>query len=577
MAAFARFLQSPQLLHAVYQLSNRQTQFKLLRVNRSFFNAGAAIIWERVEGIHNLLTLLPGVQCTSDKENPLAKTIVSRYLKHTHVCRNLTQIKVIPRGTLVLGRFQLYASSVKHLSIYNDGIEECLISNWRAFMTCATRNMLLPNLETLKLGAPSNGSDHLFWIGAFLSPSLVHIEVTQSKTSVPLVSYLSASTLLRRIVLSCPKIKVLGLYPESKTASGTDPDMYDEQTLTDFWDGSLAEHLKHLGSLNKLGCTTEILSPDCLVQLGSLPNLEHLVIYPLATPLGTVGPVSTSDFAALRQFDLCSAMPTQFDDIWRLKIFDNLTSIELGFITRPANEHDHRVWATCMLSLIATNSPRLEDLLVDFDIHVDQEEVFDLGAITALTPLKTLPLRELYLHEVTLGTRPSAKYFNGLKRFLENVVILELPNQRCTSREICGFAKLPHLEFLLVDLGLRTPHDEDQKLQITNSNFRVLKSNFGVDIVGDVHKIAQYTFRFTSLQATYVSVLCRRLLSLWPRLRRVEWDAENEREGDMEPDVADTMATALTSAISLLRELRNTKQRIHRTNPEALKHFSQNL
>lgn len=91
MNAPTRVLQSPELLHAVYQLSDCQDQFTLLHATRSFFRVGASIIWERVEGVHHLLVLFPNVQCTTHEGDPRAKTIVSSSKSHLYSnCHDLT-------------------------------------------------------------------------------------------------------------------------------------------------------------------------------------------------------------------------------------------------------------------------------------------------------------------------------------------------------------------------------------------------------------------------------------------------------------------------------------------------------
>ncbi|KAF8598205.1 hypothetical protein BDV93DRAFT_526902 [Ceratobasidium sp. AG-I] len=522
MAALARFIQFPELIRTVYQLSDRSEQLDLLRVTRSFFVVGISIIWEKIEGVHNILVLIPDAHCIGREGEPKAKTIS------------------LPANPVDLRRFDLYAPFVKNLEIYDRETEKFWIPNWRGFMSHARDRTLLPNLETLTLTTTSSHSNQLMWIRAFLSPSLINIEVTPSARYVPLISHLSASTLLKHIGVACPKIQLLSLFPNSRTTSEADLDAHDEQAMINFWDTSLADYLKRLPLLRELASTTEILSPNCVVQLASLPHLTRLAIYPLATPFTVIQLASPTRFTALRHFELCMATPTQFYDTWRLGIFENLTSIELSFITQPdSDEFDHRTWATSIMALIAVNSPQLSDLIIDFDLHIAEKKLYNLGSVSVLSPLKTLPLKELHLREATLGVHTPATSFQDLKDFLPNVVILELPNQICTLKELYEFARLPNLKRLVVDLSLRTPDPQDPIPHPvnSNSNFRILESNYGVDVVGDIHAMA------------------RRLLSMWPGLRLVKWSAETERESDIEPSAAATISTALNSTISLLRDI----------------------
>lgn len=68
-----------------------------------------------------------------------------------------------------------------------------------------------------------------------------------------------------------------------------------------------------------------------------------------------------------------------------------------------------------------------------------------------------------------------------------------------------------------------------------------------------------------------------RLLSLWPGLKLVKWSTEIERESDIEPAAAATISAALNDTISLLREVRKTRDRVARGSPQALKYFSKGL
>lgn len=493
MAAIARVLQSPELVRTTYQFSNHPEQFRLLRVSRSFFNAGAAVIWEKVEGVHILLSLLPGVHCTDHEGDPKAKTIVSAYLDaYLHLASSgYKTISAIPTD---LTRFNTYAPFVKFLEIYGKDIEKYWIPNWRGFAASARNETLLPNLKTLTLATTSDCStSQLMWIRAFLSPSLIRIQVKFFPTHAPLISYCAASAVLRYIAETCPDVRLLAIFPDSRPSEESSLESHDERAMIDFWDSSLAPHLKRLRSLSQLVGTTELLSPDNLIHLASMQNLSRLTLYPTTTPFEVVEPTSigpTTGFTALKRFSLFTVTPTLIEKIWRLRIFNSLTSLELSSVTFPPNTEDGQLHASAitMLSHVAKSSPHLSKITIKFDPPKTGKPYYDLGTISVLDPLKALQLKEMYLQGASLGVLPLQRPPQTIEYYLRHLVKLELPKKLCSFVQLYEFARLPNLDHLIVNLRLRTP--EAEAPSINNSNFRVLESSSGTSVLGDVHVIA---------------------------------------------------------------------------------------
>lgn len=56
-----RITQIPELIELICRHADPRSRTSLLRVSRSFFDVAAPIVWEKVSGVHNILTLLPGV------------------------------------------------------------------------------------------------------------------------------------------------------------------------------------------------------------------------------------------------------------------------------------------------------------------------------------------------------------------------------------------------------------------------------------------------------------------------------------------------------------------------------------
>jgi hypothetical protein len=80
MSTPTRIFDNLELVRCVCQISKPSDQVQLLRVSKPVFNAAAPVIWESIEGVHHLISLLPGVKCRPREKEPNAKKIVSGYL-----------------------------------------------------------------------------------------------------------------------------------------------------------------------------------------------------------------------------------------------------------------------------------------------------------------------------------------------------------------------------------------------------------------------------------------------------------------------------------------------------------------
>lgn len=388
----------------------------------------------------------------------------------------------------------VYASFVKNLEIYDKNTKKYSVLNWRGFAAHARNKTLLPNLKALTVDTTSDYSNQFMWIRAFLSPSLLDINVTPSPECTPMISYLEASTMLRHIAAICPNLTKLSLFPDSEISNPTTVGSEDKRTMLDFWDSALPQYLRQMTSLRQLSSTTEILMPYVLEHTAELTNLEHLNIYPATGALQIYGDVSKYTFPSLRRFELCSCDYTLVDVIWRFGFFKNLTALAIDFISCPSSEDPQReAWGIRFMTMICDASPNIVELGLDFNAaeSLEEDDLFLMGYPSLLYPMQKLPLNDLLLRGASLGEY-SDKIFSIIPTAWAHVTELRLPDERGTQQTLPWFAELPNLKRLTLWLGLQVPGAETIRVSHPkNRCFEMLESTGKVDVTGDMLPIAR--------------------------------------------------------------------------------------
>ncbi|KAG9079218.1 hypothetical protein FS749_008723 [Ceratobasidium sp. UAMH 11750] len=318
-------------------------------------------------------------------------------------------------------------------------------------------------------------------------------------------------------------------------------------------------------SLCELCTTTEVLMPNTITHLARLPNLKSLAIYPTTRPFVSTKVTQSGLFPVLRKFSLNQAPHTLFSEIWQLRIFRNLTSLVLTFLTQPETDDEIDLWCGLLMSLIYESSPNLVDLSVDFGSNSSCRYYVDISLDPVMSSMEKLPLQQLELRSASLCGN-----WEIMPLIWSQLTVLKLYEENVTATELIWFAKLVNLEHLTVELSLSTPLPSLVSFppEGVNKCFVTLQSSEPVAIVGDIHEIARW------------------LLSLWPTLKRVDWGSKtqggpiNKSGGKSESfqHASTTMAAGLNSVINLIRELSEAKLRLSKAyGSEALKLFPENL
>lgn len=177
---------------------------------------------------------------------------------------------------LNLSHFNLYAPSAKHLEIPAVlPVDE--YENWSDFLDCVHSLSLLPNLERLELsvseGHPAVSLGTINMIIAFLSPSLLHLDISSNSTGKFLLSAGIqpglTRKLLRNVSRKCSRLESLSLLPGEILRGSISFSLALQDIYTP---------LSSLRALRTLLITPVIIKPLAFRALGRLPSLESLSI-----------------------------------------------------------------------------------------------------------------------------------------------------------------------------------------------------------------------------------------------------------------------------------------------------------
>ncbi|QRV97501.1 hypothetical protein RhiJN_25520 [Ceratobasidium sp. AG-Ba] len=309
-------------------------------------------------------------------------------------------------------------------------------------------------------------------------------------------------------------------------------------------------------NLRELHTTIELLTSDSIIGISKLPCLESLTIRPATRTFYFEEPAPIGSFQSLRRFSLERAPVELFEEIWKLEMFEFLTSLKLNFVTVHSTPEEIRAWSGSVVSSICNHCPALVDLSIDFDFDQNTDVYVELLPDEIILPMRKISLEKLELRSAEFCANPVEGYL-VIPTAWSHLNTLCLVDIAVTATDLPWFAELPNLETLIVQLVLSAPGPSDSRLvrKTINTRFKLLNSwSHKVNIMGDVHDIARW------------------LLSLWPGLDRVKWTKGEEKKPD-------PVAGALNGAISFLRRMNETKARLAREEygSRALSLFSEGL
>ncbi|KAG9095997.1 hypothetical protein FS749_009291 [Ceratobasidium sp. UAMH 11750] len=515
-----RIFDFPELIDLIAKSTCSHDQARLLRVSRSFLNVAAPLVWETVVGVEHLLKLLPGVIVgpVSDESPPREKF-------------------AIDVNSLVVDgdskRFDYYAPSVKHLEVYPSNGKGYQVLGWRRLLAYAQGHNLLPNLVRLTLSSfPASSHDQFLWIQTFLSSSLDTIKVVPDPAEGhPKISSLVAGSLLGQIINNCPNIRSISLFPSTLPPYTSDTNGY---VIADFCDNTFYDRLHSL-RLTELGCTTQILSKEWIHVLEGLPLLERLDVYSVATNI-TVSTLSSPP--TLKHFGLYATYWDEVKKIWALNIFTTLSSVAVSL--RDHDDFDYLSndsWGRDFIALLCSQSAALTGISIDFG-----PAEYALNNLSPLAPMAKLPLTTACFKSLSLM---EDEVVENIAVIFPMVTKLEFYDLVFTFDELVHFAKLPHLQHLVIGLAGDTRDIKLDSSGPVSRSLHTLEICYEVDVGPDLALLAQY------------------LLSLWPNLQQVIWpDLQKPSRQVHTNDLAASAARSLNGFITSHRNFGRLKSRI---------------
>ncbi|KAG9074771.1 hypothetical protein FS749_013641 [Ceratobasidium sp. UAMH 11750] len=336
---------------------------RMCSINRAMFFVASPMIWERVKGIHILLSLLPGAY------RPFPKPTGA-------------QLSRPEDFTLRTDRFNIYAPFVKHLEICGISGDNGKIPNLDGLIALSNQQILLPNLVSLTITPCSTICywNWIFWIRIFACESLADVVATPSSPSVvPEVSHLATSVALKWIVDRCPRLESLSLYPSQKVKNIAHIKPEVHKLLAPLYERPFHHYLLPTLGIRQLSCSLAVLGKDGLKALSMLPHLERLTVYKTSESLSTEprdGFLSEHSFPSLKYLRL--NLPTCPNVDWALSTPALLKKLKSLIITVEYPDPDFETLTSHSFFSALAHGIHLEHLSVVFDAD-NMDDMLEIG------------------------------------------------------------------------------------------------------------------------------------------------------------------------------------------------------
>ncbi|QRV89602.1 F-box-like domain protein [Ceratobasidium sp. AG-Ba] len=389
-------------------------------------------VWRKLEGIHKLLLLIPGVEILSG----------------SGLSPRSTRRIVIPEDVSSdLSRLSIYAPLVRSLQIFESEYQAYSIDSWAnlaAYLPFLGRSFL-PNLQRLIVNSSASLIGGMGWVGIFLSPSLVEIQLpTNSENSQAWIPESEASALLASVAVRCPSLQAITILSRSDEKRGGTGLRRSMAALS-------YEYVASMTSLRVLTIGKYIIQPESLKNIGLLPALETLAIHDLAGQ--AMLPVFDTRlpehlFPSLRHLQLHRINAREIALLWRIDtLVKRLTHVDIKTVS-PEQEYVYepgRKGLGSWLPELFRNSPSIHHLSIacrpSFSYGLQALPTSSLLTIFNL-PLQSLSFALNYTLDLDNFCRQLAKSCPGLRRLHIPYVSVNLS----LLVEITGHFK--HLEHL---------------------------------------------------------------------------------------------------------------------------------
>ncbi|CAE6345045.1 unnamed protein product [Rhizoctonia solani] len=381
----------PEIAQWIYRLSTKKDGYHLARVCSHLFNSLISLVWEDVNGVEQLLSLVAGIEMSVDTTDNI----------HIYMTRESVTDED-------LKRFRFYAPFVKRLDLFN--IEKYFryrIRGWKQLLAGLGNNPLLPNLRSLSLNTRPTVTvfEQQAWFMLLISPSLLELNLITTS-----INPADLNSSVAQLFFESLSTTLMG-----RTDSSSSPPP-NQTTLIrtgskDLEDISWFTTLRDLGNLSKLTISISALGAGGLSIISLLPRLEYLELdYDIdhtgePTSLCASSNLSDVSFPRLSHFGLTNLPSTQsFDELWSIKpLVSHLKSATLYFSKyRWMGVLTHEQIMADFIIPISETSPDISDLAIHPPEYEWNEEessapMFGLLSRLPLTGLWFAPIISLHI------------------------------------------------------------------------------------------------------------------------------------------------------------------------------------
>ncbi|QRV90307.1 F-box protein [Ceratobasidium sp. AG-Ba] len=436
----------PELVGLIHAWMKTTDRLSLAQTNHGLFEMVMPTLWESVEGLRQLLALIPNLD---------------RILKlGTQPVEVFNQ--VLDRADLT--RFDLYAQWVKHLELCKRGQPKFKSLELYLLRYFSSKRVLVPNLLSLTC-TDFHAHEDVQLVLPFLASSLVSLKCifTPSRCN----SYMTtneASLTLYLVSQKCPNLRTLAIYPHN----GGDNDLCAYRFLSHSDQESVIPRLGNLGSflggvrsLVSFSCSAQIVNEDCLRTMSSWRSLESLEIVFDSWMSHEPPRLTDIAFPALKHLSLCQVNPCAIGIFWGLSQFvRNLRSVKIFIMTFHSGDLSFDDILRPALIKIAAGSPKLGKIWIQESYHTAGLSPLN---ISTLQPLQKLSLLSIRLESIVLRGPDDTK-LSGLSAALAlcdmfpNLRELAVPNTPISVFDLPDVrSRIPQLHLLSLDLaGLPT-------------------------------------------------------------------------------------------------------------------------
>ncbi|KAG8707679.1 hypothetical protein FRC09_001671 [Ceratobasidium sp. 395] len=475
-----RIFEITELATLIFRYTELPVCARMCRVSKSMFYAAAPSAWEHVDGIQNLLKLLPEI---------FVRTPVSRKLNIVSTSSFLTAdrstffagTQIIP-GSINLNtvRFEIYAPFVKSLEVYSTNMDY-EVSGLGNLLALSSQRTLLPSLISLTM-SPTRGNRLWcisLWVQIFASESLTTIlSIPTSPDIIPSISLRAFSVAIKSATECCPRLQKVMLF---LTLVAGDP--CEEDALLDLlYDKPYHHYLLSTSSLREMTCSLCMLEEDGLDALSELPLLERLEIYSNDLIPRSYTRPSDHSFSSLRYLNLNLLTWQEADWTLRLRsLLTGLTTLKVLIASRSNSPSSHWVTETFLPALV--HATYLEHLAVDLydPDRLYLGEYVEVENMNELNVLSQLPLQTVRLSPIEFRSLDASA---GFGKLWSKVTYLDLPETNISLESLPVFTRFPTLEHLVLKLYIDPrglPEDGDTH-ETTGSRLHTLEGSKFSDI-----------------------------------------------------------------------------------------------